>query len=1072
MIKAFVCLLVAGFALLSSAAEPGEICPPHIQWQQTYGSGGPDEPYAVRQTSDGGFIIGGTSYSSYAGSGNRTAPGWGGSDFWIVRTDAAGSNLWDRAYGSMGTEGLSSLEQTTDGGFILAGGSSSLGPSGNKTANSYGLTDFWLVRTDSAGNKLWDVAFGGQRGDAANSVRQTSDGGFVVAGVSTSHASGNKTSVSWGGADFWVVRLDANGQKLWDQSFGGSQSDTAGVVRETADGGFIVGGYTDSGADGNKSSASFGFSDFWVVRLDGAGNKLWDRSFGGNWSEYLRSLVQTADGGFLLAGQSTSFPSGNKRSPLYGSYDWWVIRVDANGGELWQRSYGGTDYDILLEVNRTADGGFILSGSSDSRTNGTKTARRYGSTDYWLVRINGSGNQLWDQTLGSRGEDTAAGAQQTADGGFIVAGLSYADRGNKTSPTFGNGDFWVVKFQAETPDDCDGDGVPNAQDLCADTPPGTVINSSGCAIVQLCPCTNDWQTTREYVRCVRDAADDFARAGLITEAERQAIVGEAERTNCPPNFLRPGIIAFGLTNVPLGQAELDGGSGGTGTGSGGSGSSGAVTVSELGIEGLDGVSVLTGEADSGLFLYPYADIWGNFSDDWFMLGKAYGRVGGTANALVSSMRVTKPHYETYPVAIDFTPLRPRSLTFQVFSNGTLVAEATTEGGTGGITVSADTYESPRGNPFWRMADGSIGAIIEFTTPLFGSGEYHRNSISGPFGEAYGDQIFIRANQPANVEFISRVDVTGFSGEFNTFSFLDERLGMFRRPHEALGPVTMTAANRRLTIAGLPDVGNQFGGVLVELDLVSRFDVDLLPLELADTDTAFLISGSGPTTMEDEENPGSSFAMARLHNENDALELSSYFSREYTGTNANSPLQVRVYRNGSLAGTAIASNNAIAGTLTSRMEGKVPEIISAGIVANASNAPGYVALSFRHLTTFTATDGTVLRGNHLRIGPIVAAPDPLTIDGVSVGTYNVLAFTITAERSILAPPPMSAVTASTGLELTWPTVNAPFIVESAPSISGPFSVVTNDVEYIDEKNCLILPVEATGSRFFRLRLSPD
>ena len=1068
MTKTLSCILMAGFAVLSGAAEPGEICPPRIQWQQTYGSSGIDEPSAVRQTSDGGFIIGGSSYSAYPGYGNRTAPEWGGRDFWIERTDAAGSNLWDRAYGSLGTEGLNSFEQTSDGGFILAGYSSSFGPNGNKTANSYGLEDIWVVRTDSFGNKLWDVSFGGRAIDWATSVRQTSDGGFVVAGASTSPASGNKSSDSWGGSDFWVVRFNAAGAKLWDRSFGGDNWDTASTIRQTSDGGFVVGGYSNSGASGNKTAAGYGFSDFWLVRLDGDGNKLWDRAFGGDWDEDMRSLVETPDGGFLLAGRSYSFPSGSKTSAHFGYYDWWVIRVDGNGGELWQRSYGGTDDDILRDVNRTVDGGFILSGSSRSSTNGTKTSRWYGRTDYWMVRINGSGEPLWDQTLGTRGEDDAVSAQQTADGGFIIAGTSYDRGGNKTSPTFGNGDFWVVKFQAETPGDCDGDGVPDARDLCADTPPGTVVNSNGCAIMQLCPCTNDWRNSRDYSRCVRGAAREFVRAGLITEAERQAIVEEAEDATCPPDFVRPGTVVFGLTNVPIGEAILNGGKDSW---------EGGVTVSELGVDGLDGVSVLTGEADSGVFLYPDAPIWGDYNDLWFMFGKAYGRLNGIPNSFVSSLRVTKPGYETYPVAIDLTGLAPRSLTFQVFSNRTLVAETTTDGATGEIIVYSNTYLGPRGNPFWLMPDGSVGAIIEFATPVAGDGEYQRSSISGPFGDAYGDRVFIRANQPANnVEFISRVDVTGFSGEFNTFSFLDERLGVFGRPHRALGPVTMTAAGGQLAIVGFTNLTDFFGGVLVELDHAAGFDVNLRPLELASANASFTVSGAGPYVDSDGEgeNEGS-FAQTIIRNQGDVLALSAYFSSVYfqSSHSFTNPalLQIKVYRNGALDGSVVATNDAVAGTLVAR-GGGVPEIVSCGLVTASSNLPPHFALSLRREATFTAPDGTMLRGNHIRIEPVGPATNVPPLVSFSIDTFNVPAFTITGEQSALVPPPMSVVAASSALELRWRIVSQPFILESAPALTGPFSAVTNDVGYIETTNCLVFPVESAGSRFFRLRLSTD
>jgi hypothetical protein len=1072
MMTKMLILIVAGVAVVSDAAVGQQICPARIQWQQTYGGIGIDEASSVRQTSDGGFIIGGSSYSPYPGYGNRTAPEWGGRDFWIVRTDAAGSNLWDRAYGSLGTEGLSSFEQTSDGGFILAGYSSSLGTNGNKTANSYGLEDMWLVRTDSSGNKLWDVSFGGRAIDWATSVRQTSDGGFVVAGASTSPASGNKSSDSWGGSDFWVVRFNAAGAKLWDRSFGGDNWDAAYTIRQTSDGGFVIGGYSNSGAGGNKTAAGYGFSDFWLVRLDGDGNKLWDRAFGGDWDEELRSLVETPDGGFLLAGRSYSFPSGSKTSAHFGYYDWWVIRVDGNGAELWQRSYGGTDDDILRDVNRTADGGFILSGSSRSSTNGTKTSRWYGRTDYWMVRINGSGEPLWDQTLGTRGEDDAVSAQQTADGGFIVAGTSYDRGGNKTSPTFGNGDFWVVKLQAETPGDCDGDGVPDALDLCADTPPGTIVNSNGCAIVQLCPCTNDWRNTRDYLRCVRGAAREFVRAGLITEAERLAIVEGAENTNCPPDFSRPGIIAFGLTNVPIGQANLNGGEGGSGSWEGG------VTVSELGVDGLDGVSVLTGEADSGVFLYPDAPIWGDYNDLWFMLGKAYGRLNGAPNSFVSSLRVTKPGYETYPVAIDLTGLAPRSLTFQVFSNRTLVAETTTDGTTGGIIVYSDTYLGPRGNPFWRMPDGSVGAIIEVSTPVFGDGEYQRSSISGPFGDVSGDRVFIRANQPANsAEFISRVDVTGFSGEFNTFSFLDERLGVFARPHKALGPVTMTAARGQLTLAGFTNLTDFFGGVLVELDHAAGFDVNLRPLELANANASLTVSGAGAEVDDPDvegENDGA-FAQAIIRNQGGVLALSAYFSPVYfqADHSVTTPalLQIKVYRNGALDGSVVATNDAVGGTLVGH-GGGVPEILGFGLVTAGSNLPPHFALSLRREATFTAPDGRTLRGNQIRIEPVGSGTNIPPLVSFSMGTFNVPAFTITGEQSVLAPPPISVVAARSALELRWPNVNQPFLLEAAPALSGPFSAVTNDVEYIQSTNCLKLPVESAGSRFFRLRLSTD
>jgi hypothetical protein len=1070
MMKSVISVLAAGFASMSALPEGSaqQVCAPRMQWQQTYGGNSSDYAAQLQETSDGGFIIAGSSFTHLGntGGGNKTAPFYGNSDFWVVRADSQGNKLWDQSYGGASDEHLWSVQQTADGGFILGG---------SKTSPNFGQADFWLVRTDSSGNKLWDRSFGGDLNDIAKSVRQTSDGGYVLAGYSSSSAGGNKTSSNFGNSDFWIVRTDANGQKLWDRSFGGARSDELYVVRETSDGGFLLAGRSSSEIGGNKTSGSFGYDDGWVVRIDANGDKLWDRSFGGEFFDEIRTLAATDDGGFVLGGISNShLGTGNKTSANYGGYDFWAIWVDSNGAKLRDRTYGGGNNDVLHTVNKVGDG-FILAGDSSSRRGdyGTKTSRSYGGSDYWVVRLDVIGNQVWDESVGSRESDVSAGGYLTRDGGFVAGGHSYGSGGSKTSPTFANGDFWLVKFQAETPGDCDGDGVPDGQDLCPDTPAGTVINSNGCAISQLCPCTNEWQSAGEYVRCVRDTAGDFVRAGLITEAERQAIVAEAETTNCPP--VGQHAVYFGLTNVAIGQAVLNAGSSGTGSGSGSH--EGPVTVSELWVDGLDGVSVLTGEADSGVFLYPDAPIWGNYSDEWFMLGRAYGRVNGTDRSAISSLRVTKPDYETYPVEIDFTPLAPQSLTFQIFSNRALVVETTIEGAGGEITIYSSTYLGPRGNPFWRMPDGSVGALIEFTTPVVGSGEYYPNSISGPFGNVYGDRIFIRANQPANnVQFVSRVDVTGFSGEFNTFSFLDERLGVFARPHKALGPVTMNAARGQLTMAGFTNLAEFFGGVLVELDEAARFDVNLAPLAIANPFASLTVSGAGADIDDEDiegENDGS-FAQAIIREDDGKLLLSFFFSPVYlqSGYSPTNPplLQLKVFRNGALVGSTVATNHLLAGTL--RGPGQLPEIIACGLVTGGSNLAPHFAFTLRRQAIFSAMDGTELRGNHVRVEPIGPATNVPPLVSFSLGTFGVPAFTITGERSVLAPPPLRISPTEDSLELSWPTVNQPFMVESAGSLSGPFSAVTNDVQFIDSKVCITLPVEPASSRFFRLRLSTD
>src|SRR5260221_404081 len=176
----------------------------------------------------------------------------------------------------------------------------------------------------------------------------------------------------------------------WQRAFGGSQNETLTSLQQTADGGFILGGYSYSSDDGNKTTTNFGGADFWVLRLDANGNKLWEESFGGDDDDFLYSLQQTADGGYILGGSSTSGVNGNKTSPLIGLTDYWVVRLDPNGNKIWDLSFGGTNDDFLTGLQQTQDGGFILGGSSASGANGGKTSPNFGGYDFWVVRLDAS----------------------------------------------------------------------------------------------------------------------------------------------------------------------------------------------------------------------------------------------------------------------------------------------------------------------------------------------------------------------------------------------------------------------------------------------------------------------------------------------------------------------------------------------------------------------------------------------------------------------------------------------------------------------------------------------------------
>jgi len=420
---------------------------PAIQWQASFGGSDYDELNSLQQTSDGGYILGGSSRSGV--SGNKTSPNYGWDDFWVVKLDANGNKQWDRSFGGSSTDELYSLSQTSDGGYIL-GGTSLSGVSGNKTSPNYGNDDFWVVKLDANGNEQWDRSFGGFDDDDLRSLSQTSDGGYILGGTSSSGVSGNKTSPYYGNSDFWVVKLDPSGNKQWDRAFGGERDAVLYSLSQTSDDGYILGGESESGVWRNKTSPYYGNSDFWVVKLDANGNKQWDRSFGGTDEDDLYGLSQTSDGGFILGGESWSGVSGNKTSPNYGWADFWVVKLDPSGNKQWDRSFGGFSTDGLYSLSQTSDGGYILGGDSMSGVSGNKTSPNYGWDNFWVVKLDANGNKQWDKSFGGSDADGLYSLQQTSDGGYILGGTSYSGvSGNKTSPNYGKNDFWVVKLGPE-----------------------------------------------------------------------------------------------------------------------------------------------------------------------------------------------------------------------------------------------------------------------------------------------------------------------------------------------------------------------------------------------------------------------------------------------------------------------------------------------------------------------------------------------------------------------------------------------------------------------------------------------
>jgi hypothetical protein len=407
---------------------------PSIEWQKSLGGSGYEFANSIQQTTDGGYIVAGYSLSN---DGDVTG-NYGFVDFWVVKIDSTGTIEWQKCLGGTGDDGGYSIQQTTDGGFIVAGYSSST--DGDVTGN-HGSGDYWVVKLSSTGTITWQKSLGGTGNDEARSIQQTTDGGYIVAGHSNS-INGDVTG-NHGSGDNWVVKLSSTGTITWQKSLGGTGWDGATSIQQTTDGGYIVAG-SSSSTDGDVTG-NHGGVDYWVVKLASTGTIEWQKSLGGTGSEAAVSIQQTTDGGFIVAGLSES--TNGDVTGNHGYDDYWVVKLTNTGAITWQKCLGGSVEDIAYSIQQTTDGGYVVAGQSNSNDGDVTGNHSLYYYDYWVVKLSGTGAIAWQKCLGGTLEDYATSIQQTTDGGFIVAGYSFSNDGDVTG-NHGNRDYWVVKLSS------------------------------------------------------------------------------------------------------------------------------------------------------------------------------------------------------------------------------------------------------------------------------------------------------------------------------------------------------------------------------------------------------------------------------------------------------------------------------------------------------------------------------------------------------------------------------------------------------------------------------------------------
>ncbi|WP_405208986.1 fibronectin type III domain-containing protein [Aquimarina sp. LLG6339-5] len=407
-----------------------------IAWEKSFGGSEIDIAYSIALTTDGGYVIAGGSNSDDGDvGGNNDADGFLGGDFWVIKLNGSGDLLWETNIGGSANDDVYSIQQTSDGGYIATGSSNSQ----TSIDGSPSFFDFWVIKLDASGNVIWENNYGGSGNEGANSINETSDGGYIVAGFAGS--SDGNVSGNNGMMDFWIIKIDSLGALEWEKNFGGSEFDIANSIEQTNDGGYIVGGYTES-FDGDVSN-HYGDRDYWIIKLDPSGNLVWEKSLGGTLEDFANDVHQTMDNGYIVAGfsESSDFDVSNNN----GKKDMWIVKLNSSGEIVWETSLGSSESDSGQSIQQTMDQGYVVAGYSGA-SDGDVSTNNGGYRDYWIVKLSDLGELSWEISVGGPEPDYANAIQQTNDG-YIVTGYVQGPGGDISGSGKGKWDYWVVKLE-------------------------------------------------------------------------------------------------------------------------------------------------------------------------------------------------------------------------------------------------------------------------------------------------------------------------------------------------------------------------------------------------------------------------------------------------------------------------------------------------------------------------------------------------------------------------------------------------------------------------------------------------
>lgn len=409
-----------------------------IESIKTYGGSKNDAVHAVVNTSDGGYAVAGYSQSIDHDITDKSSENF---DFWVLKFSSEDLLEWSKTFGGTEDDRAHDIIETSDGGFAILGYANSA--DGDASTNA-GAQDFWLIKLDIFGNLTWQKSFGYAGNDSGNTLIETNDNGYLITGVLDVSASGgegnSRTTQRHAGGDIWALKLDATGNIEWTKYYGGSFTDTAYGIAKTTDNGYVIVGSSDS--DDVDIANNKGTYDFWTLKIASTGDLLWEKSFGGTEIDEARAIFPSDDGNFIIVGDTRS--SDTNVSSNNGAADLWIIKMSPEGTLIWEKSFGGSSFDVARSVSKTQDNGLLIGGSSRSLDGDVTTNQ--GQNDAWILKIDTNGVLEWQTAVGGSQIDFVYDAVQLSNGAIIAVGESNSADGEVTENK-GFTDALIIKLK-------------------------------------------------------------------------------------------------------------------------------------------------------------------------------------------------------------------------------------------------------------------------------------------------------------------------------------------------------------------------------------------------------------------------------------------------------------------------------------------------------------------------------------------------------------------------------------------------------------------------------------------------